>query len=149
MEDELLNMTRNMEGLKVKLPQKAVVDYKESLGFQMGLVRTRQVSYELEPQSDSQFYKAQRNRKTTSLRLEFPSDRARGGYSSTWPRWCIFLHSERDDVLLRSANDPSLILISPLEGLNFFVVLGRRSEVIIKEVFEHHCPILGKVVEVT
>ncbi|RWW51636.1 hypothetical protein BHE74_00041995 [Ensete ventricosum] len=29
--------------------------------------------------------------------------------------------------LLRSANDPSLILISPLEGLNFLTVLGRRS----------------------
>ncbi|RZS04855.1 hypothetical protein BHM03_00035268 [Ensete ventricosum] len=41
MEDELLNLTCSMEGLKVKLPQKAIVEYKESPNFQMGLVRTR------------------------------------------------------------------------------------------------------------
>ncbi|RRT33476.1 hypothetical protein B296_00039414 [Ensete ventricosum] len=35
------------------------------------------------------------------------------------------------------------------KGLNFLAVLGRRSEVVIKEVFKHHGPILGKVVEVT
>ncbi|RRT74367.1 hypothetical protein B296_00026964 [Ensete ventricosum] len=40
MEDELLNLTCSMEGLKVKLPQKAIVEYKESPNFQMGLVRT-------------------------------------------------------------------------------------------------------------
>ncbi|RWW54327.1 hypothetical protein BHE74_00039089 [Ensete ventricosum] len=40
MEDELLNLTCSMEGLKVKLPQKAIVEYKESPNSQIGLVRT-------------------------------------------------------------------------------------------------------------
>ncbi|RZR74083.1 hypothetical protein BHM03_00031752 [Ensete ventricosum] len=46
MEDELLNLTRNTEALKVDLPKEAVADYKKSVGFKMGLVRTGQVSYE-------------------------------------------------------------------------------------------------------
>ncbi|RWW57172.1 hypothetical protein BHE74_00036056 [Ensete ventricosum] len=57
---------------------------------------------------------------------------------------------ERDDVhvSLSPANDPSLTLIMPLEGLNLFIVTSRGSEVIIREDFEHHGPLLGEVVEV-
>ncbi|RRT57209.1 hypothetical protein B296_00001624 [Ensete ventricosum] len=36
-----------------------------------------------------------------------------------------------------------------MEGLNFLAVLGHRSEVIIKEVFKHHGPIFGKVMEIS
>ncbi|RWW58314.1 hypothetical protein BHE74_00034831 [Ensete ventricosum] len=73
-------------------------------------------------------------------------DRGLEGYSSTRSRWHIFLYNERDDVhaSLSPMNDPSPFLISPLEGLNFLMGLGHRSEVIIKEVFKHHDPILGK-----
>ncbi|RWW74542.1 hypothetical protein BHE74_00017516 [Ensete ventricosum] len=46
MEDELLKMTRAMEGLRVKLPKEAIPEYKKSVSFEMGLVQTGQVSYE-------------------------------------------------------------------------------------------------------
>ncbi|RRT60537.1 hypothetical protein B296_00032828 [Ensete ventricosum] len=50
IEDELLKMTRAMEGLKVKVPKVVVAAYMKSTGFEMGLVRTGQVSYEYEYQ---------------------------------------------------------------------------------------------------
>ncbi|RRT33205.1 hypothetical protein B296_00040633 [Ensete ventricosum] len=40
----------------------------------------RTSSFRLRPQCDPQFCKAQRNWETTSLRLEFPADRARGDW---------------------------------------------------------------------
>ncbi|RRT64815.1 hypothetical protein B296_00007203 [Ensete ventricosum] len=46
MEDELLNLTHITEALKVDLSKEAMVDYKKSARFEMGLVRTSQVSYE-------------------------------------------------------------------------------------------------------
>ncbi|RWW87227.1 hypothetical protein BHE74_00003962 [Ensete ventricosum] len=46
MEDELLNLTGSTEALKVDLPKKVVADYKKTTEFEMGLVRTGQVSYE-------------------------------------------------------------------------------------------------------
>ncbi|RWV97558.1 hypothetical protein GW17_00039646 [Ensete ventricosum] len=46
MEDELLNLTHITEALKVDLSKEAMVDYKKSARFEMGLVRTGQVSYE-------------------------------------------------------------------------------------------------------
>ncbi|RWV98367.1 hypothetical protein GW17_00038794 [Ensete ventricosum] len=72
------------------------------------------------------------------------------GYSSTRPRRGIFLHGERSDihVSLSPANDPSLTLILPLEGLNLLAVTGLGSEVIIREDLERHGPLLGEVVEV-
>ncbi|RWW20384.1 hypothetical protein GW17_00015506 [Ensete ventricosum] len=46
IEDELLNLMRSTEALKVELPKQATVDYKQSTRFEMGLVQTGQVSYE-------------------------------------------------------------------------------------------------------
>ncbi|RWV79574.1 hypothetical protein BHE74_00054177 [Ensete ventricosum] len=58
---------------------------------------------------------------------------------------------ERGDVYvsLSPANDPSLTSILPLEGLDLLAIMGRGSEIIIREDFEHHGPLLGEVVEVT
>ncbi|RRT35634.1 hypothetical protein B296_00025220 [Ensete ventricosum] len=58
----------------------------------------------------------------------------------------IFVHSERGDVLVSwsLANDPSLTLILPLEGLELLAITSYRSKVIISEDFEHHDLLLGK-----
>ncbi|RRT73824.1 hypothetical protein B296_00032085 [Ensete ventricosum] len=39
-----------MEKLRVELPEEAIVKYRKSAGFKMGLVRTGQVSYEYDYQ---------------------------------------------------------------------------------------------------
>ncbi|RWV77084.1 hypothetical protein GW17_00062144 [Ensete ventricosum] len=46
LEDELLKITGAMEKLKVELLAEAIAEYKNSVGFEMGLVHTCQVSYE-------------------------------------------------------------------------------------------------------
>ncbi|RWV81449.1 hypothetical protein GW17_00057130 [Ensete ventricosum] len=46
LEDQMLKMTGTLEKLKVELPVEAIVEYKKSAGFEMGLVRIGQVSYE-------------------------------------------------------------------------------------------------------
>ncbi|RZR77286.1 hypothetical protein BHM03_00002301 [Ensete ventricosum] len=46
METELLDLARSKEALREDLPKKAVEEYKESLGFEMGLVRMGRVSLE-------------------------------------------------------------------------------------------------------
>ncbi|RWV99810.1 hypothetical protein GW17_00037263 [Ensete ventricosum] len=48
MEDGLLKSVRAMDTLKFEMPLKIIEDYKESLGYKMGLQRTGQVSYEYE-----------------------------------------------------------------------------------------------------
>ncbi|RWW53851.1 hypothetical protein BHE74_00039615 [Ensete ventricosum] len=59
LEDELLKMTGTMEKLKVELPTEAIVEYKKLAGFEMGLVRTGQVSYEYGYQIALDRFKAQ------------------------------------------------------------------------------------------
>ncbi|RZR80603.1 hypothetical protein BHM03_00006657 [Ensete ventricosum] len=44
--DELLSLMRDNEALKAELPSKSIVDYKQSVGFEWGLRRMGQVSYE-------------------------------------------------------------------------------------------------------
>ncbi|RWV78962.1 hypothetical protein GW17_00059977 [Ensete ventricosum] len=39
-------MTGTLEKLRAELPTEAIADYKKSVDFEMGLVRTGQVSYE-------------------------------------------------------------------------------------------------------
>ncbi|RWW46503.1 hypothetical protein BHE74_00047581 [Ensete ventricosum] len=46
METELLDLARSKEALREDLPKKAVEEYKESLGFEMGLVRMGHVLLE-------------------------------------------------------------------------------------------------------
>ncbi|RRT56817.1 hypothetical protein B296_00021364 [Ensete ventricosum] len=46
LEDELLKLTGALEKLTVELPTKTIAEYKKLTGFEMGLVRTCQVSYE-------------------------------------------------------------------------------------------------------
>ncbi|RWW04352.1 hypothetical protein GW17_00032430 [Ensete ventricosum] len=46
MENELLQLTRAMDALRVDLPKWAIEDYKKLLGFEMGLVRMGWVSLE-------------------------------------------------------------------------------------------------------
>ncbi|RZS08883.1 hypothetical protein BHM03_00039921 [Ensete ventricosum] len=59
LEDELLKMTSAMEKLKVELPTEAIAEYKKLAGFEMGLVRTGQVSYEYGYQIALDRFKAQ------------------------------------------------------------------------------------------
>ncbi|RWW58803.1 hypothetical protein BHE74_00034302 [Ensete ventricosum] len=46
LEDELLKLTGALEKLTVELLAETIVEYKKLTGFEMGLVRTGQVSYE-------------------------------------------------------------------------------------------------------
>ncbi|RWW71577.1 hypothetical protein BHE74_00020660 [Ensete ventricosum] len=46
METELLDLTRSKEALREDLPKRAIEEYKESPGFEMGLVRMGRVSLE-------------------------------------------------------------------------------------------------------
>ncbi|RZS22497.1 hypothetical protein BHM03_00055285 [Ensete ventricosum] len=46
METELLDLARSKETLREDLPKRSIEEYKESLGFEMGLVRIRRVSLE-------------------------------------------------------------------------------------------------------
>ncbi|RWW63196.1 hypothetical protein BHE74_00029638 [Ensete ventricosum] len=46
METELLDLARSKEALREDLPKRAVEKYKESPGFEMGLVRMGRVSLE-------------------------------------------------------------------------------------------------------
>ncbi|RZS19683.1 hypothetical protein BHM03_00052124 [Ensete ventricosum] len=45
LEDELLKLTGALEKLTVELPAETIAEYKKLTGFEMGLVRTCQVSY--------------------------------------------------------------------------------------------------------
>ncbi|RWW80799.1 hypothetical protein BHE74_00010839, partial [Ensete ventricosum] len=45
-DDELLSLMRENEALKAELPSKSIADYKQSVGFEWGLRRMGQVSYE-------------------------------------------------------------------------------------------------------
>ncbi|RRT40698.1 hypothetical protein B296_00022341 [Ensete ventricosum] len=46
METELLDLARSTEALREDLPKRAIEEYKESLGFKMGLVRMGRISLE-------------------------------------------------------------------------------------------------------
>ncbi|RRT67487.1 hypothetical protein B296_00014001 [Ensete ventricosum] len=46
METELLDLARSQEAIREDLPKRAVEKYKESPGFEMGLVRMGRVSLE-------------------------------------------------------------------------------------------------------
>ncbi|RWV78620.1 hypothetical protein GW17_00060380, partial [Ensete ventricosum] len=47
---ELLNLARSKEALREDLPKRAIEEYKESPGFEMGLIRMGRVSLEYEYQ---------------------------------------------------------------------------------------------------
>ncbi|RWW64953.1 hypothetical protein BHE74_00027761 [Ensete ventricosum] len=48
VDDDLLKMMRENETLKAKLPSKSIADYKQLVGFGMGLRQMGQISYEYE-----------------------------------------------------------------------------------------------------
>ncbi|RWW77801.1 hypothetical protein BHE74_00013997 [Ensete ventricosum] len=52
MEIELLDLARSKEALQEDLPKRAIEEYKESLGFEMGLVWMGRVSLEYGYQLD-------------------------------------------------------------------------------------------------